>query len=304
MNEAPDQTATAQARSANDVLIFGYGYLGRRVGQLWVQKGLNVHATTRGEDQAKIETMRADGVKPIICDVTHLGSNVLPMVDTALWCVGYDRGDVNSMEDIYEEGLKQVLNALPTPKRFLYVSSTGVYGDAGGEWVDEHSAVEPTDHSAQVCLDAEKILDGFVQEKAPHMTAIILRLAGIYGPGRLMGERLLKEGDAIPGEPEKSLNLIHVDDAVRIVETVRCAPNASPLYCVSDGLPPTRREFYTYLADLLGTGPPTFDPEAARRHRGDRKVSNGKLQSDFQMKPENWLHPNYKVGLKAIVQGE
>src|SRR5690348_15769161 len=116
-------------------LIIGCGYLGRRVATLWLEQGHSVAATTR-----RPETFPSADIKPIVCDVTQPETLVrLPKVDTVVYAVGLDRSSGAMMHSVYVDGLGNVLQRLPAPKKFIYISSSSVYGQTGGEWVDEES---------------------------------------------------------------------------------------------------------------------------------------------------------------------
>ena len=93
-------------------------------------------------------------------------------------------------------------------------------------------------------------------------SAIILRFAGLYGPGRAVRRSLLERGEPIPGEPEKFLNLIHIDDAARAALAALESRHAEAVYVVSDDRPVTRLEYYARMAELLGSPPPKFRPPA------------------------------------------
>src|SRR3954451_12434504 len=166
------------------ILIIGCGYLGRRLAARCLAEGRRVFATTRSAERA--DEFRTAGLEPIVCDVTDPPSLVaLPAVSTVIHCVGLDRSASQPMRTIYVDGLRNVLTHLPTPRRFLYVSSTSVYGQRDGEEVDETSATEPVEESGRVVLEAESVLRSVCPE------AVVLRFAGIYGPGRLLRERAL-----------------------------------------------------------------------------------------------------------------
>ena len=107
-------------------LIVGCGYLGQRVAALWQKDSSPLYATTRSSSFA------LPGVQPILCDV--LNPPQLPEVDTVLYAVGFDRSSGASMRSVYVDGLAKVLARLPRPQRFIYVSSSSVYGQSGGEW--------------------------------------------------------------------------------------------------------------------------------------------------------------------------
>ena len=124
---------------------------------------------------------------------------------------GLDRSSGQTMRAVYVEGLANVLAALPAPARFVHVSSTSVYGQTDGEEVDEQSATEPEEESGKIVLEAERVL----RRAAPE--AIILRFAGIYGPGRLLRRQAIEAGEPIVGNADKWLNLIQVEDGAEAV---------------------------------------------------------------------------------------
>ena len=136
-------------------LIFGCGYLGRRVAQRWLDGGDRVIAVTRREETAA--AFRSAGIEPLVADVTHEESLAdLPVADTLLFAVGYDRTAAPSIHEVYAEGFRRVLAAAPAGTgRVLYISTTGVYGDAAGEWVDESTPPAPARDGGRASLAAE-----------------------------------------------------------------------------------------------------------------------------------------------------
>lgn len=272
-------------------LIVGTGYLGRRVARRWVAAGIHVHGTTRS--QTKADELRAENIIPVIWDVNQEHGS-LPPVQTVLYCVGFDRSAGQSRTDVYVNGLRNTLAHLPKPGRLIYISSTGVYGDHAGAWVDETTPPQPLDDGGSACLAAEQALTDFAKRES--WNAIILRLVGIYGPGRRIGADRLRAGETISGNPDTFLNLIHVEDAASVVDAAIQRGKPGQTYLVSDGNPPTRREFYTYLAKLLDAPTPRFDPASASRHRGDRRVSNQKMRTDLL---PILKFPNYQTGLQT-----
>src|SRR5262245_57162288 len=191
-------------------LIVGCGYLGKRVAQRWRAAGHRVFVTTR--KLGRFEELTALGVEPILCDVLDPNSlGELPPVQSVLHCVALDRSTGVEMRRLYVEGLANVLAAVGPDARFVYVSSSGVYGQTGGEEVDETAATDPPDESGRVVLEAERLL----RERRPG--ALVLRFAGIYGPGRLLRAQALKAGEPVVGDPGRWLNLIHVEDGVTAV---------------------------------------------------------------------------------------
>jgi nucleoside-diphosphate-sugar epimerase len=234
-------------------LIIGCGYLGRRVARRWIAQGDVVFALTRSADRAR--ALRDVGIQPIVGDVTDPSSLAeLPAVDTLLYAVGLDRNSGKSQREVSVGGLENFLGGIAGKvQRFLYISSTSVYGQNDGEWVDESSECRPEAENGKVCLEAELLLRSRIPE------ANVLRLAGIYGPGRLVARIAeLRAGLVLEGNPDAWLNLTHVDDAVAAI--LACERNGTPgsTYLVCDDHPSCRREYYSLLAALIGAPMPKF----------------------------------------------
>ena len=218
-------------------LIIGCGYLGKRVAALWLAQNRRVYATTRKS---------ITGPEPVVCDVLDPTSlRALPAVDTVLYAIGFDRSAGASMRTVYVDGLANVLANLPTPRRFIYVSSSSVYGQADGGWIDETAPTEPNEDSGRIVLEAETLL----RTKLP--AAILLRFAGIYGPGRLLRRQTIERGEPIVGDADKWLNLIHVDDGARVILAAEEHAEPGQVYNVCDDHPVRRRWFYATLARVL-----------------------------------------------------
>jgi len=274
------------------VLVIGCGYLGSRVAAAWRAAGRRVFALTRGRTAA----LAALGAEPVTGDVTDAATlSRLPEASTVLYAVGTDRRSGHSMRDVYVGGLSNVLGVIRPPDRFIYVSSTGVYGQTNGLVVDESSATEPADEAGRVVLEAEQVL----RHRMPHAT--VLRFAGIYGPDRLLRRQALLDGLPIAGDQEKWLNLVHVGDGVRAVLAAGYRGEPGGTYIVADGEPVRRRDFYALLAELLGAPPPRFVPPADPTAREpDRRVSNRKARTELGFSP---VFPSYREGLPAAVAG-
>ena len=270
--------------SSNPNLIVGCGYLGRRVAARWVAAGRRVAALTRRNADA----LAALGVEPLLGDVTDPASLRLPAADTVLYAVGMDRSQGKTMREVYVNGLGHVLDTIPAAARFIYVSSTGVYGQTGGEWVDETTDTQPLEESGKVVLAAEQLL----REKRPD--AIVLRFAGIYGPDRVLRRQALLNGEPLVGDAGKWLNLIHAEDGADAV--LAAAERAAPgeTYLVCDDEPVTRRDFYTYSAKVLGAPAARFESPAVPAVEPNRRASNRKAKAELAWRPR---FPNYRAGL-------
>lgn len=188
---------------------------------------------------------------------------------------------------------------------FLYISSTGVYGDADGDWVDESTQCRPLRDGGRACLAAEQVL-------ASHplgARSIVLRPAGIYGPDRIPRADALRRGDPIDAPADGFLNLIHVDDLASVVleiERLAFSDKIAPprTFNVADGHPVLRREYYAELARLLAAPPPNFmtpaaESPAAQRAAADKRIDNGRLVREIA---PTFAYPSYREGLAAICQ--
>jgi nucleoside-diphosphate-sugar epimerase len=289
-------------------LIFGCGYLGERVAARWREIGHEVVVVTRSRERAA--AFEQKGYEPVVADIMQPETMMhLPLADTVLFAVGYDRIAGQSIMDVYAGGMRNVHNALPAGTgRFIYISTTGVYGPAAGDWVDEETPPNPQREGGRASLAAE-------QELAAHpagRNSVVLRLAGIYGPGRVPFLRELRAGAPVEVPSTGYLNLIHVDDATTAVLVAdkhkmpisACTPRQPHIYCICDGHPVTRHDFYSEAARLSNSPPPRFvepDPGSLRAERaqGNRRVRNDRMLAELEV---NLTYPDYRAGLAAILE--
>lgn len=300
-NTGRDSTDRQQGNSQRLVkLVCGCGYLGGRVARQWVESGNEVWVTTRSATRAK--ELSQNGFLPIVVDITHPFTlpAELSNLDTVLWAVGFDRSPHQTIEDVYVEGLRNLLAALPSQThRLVFISSTGVYGQSNGEWVDEQSRCQPTRPGGRAYVIAEDLLAQ--HEVGKHR--VVLRLAGIYGPQRIPKLAAVRAGEFIESPQNGFLNLIHVEDAVQVVLAAEQCAQPPALFAVADGRPVLRRDFYYELARLLNAPAPKFtDPEAgsstAERASTDKRVSSELMKSVLQV---SLRFPSYREGLASIL---
>jgi nucleoside-diphosphate-sugar epimerase len=150
------------------------------------------------------------------------------------------------------------------------------------------NATEPRDESGRIVREAETLLT---------TDAVVLRFAGIYGPGRLIGAVGLRAGKPIAGDPNGWLNLIHVADGANAV--VAAIDRGQGVYNVADGSPVLRCDFYSYLAELIGAGFPTFSPigDAPNRRINARRMRRSRYNPVFRGLPAGLLaayHEEYE----------
>lgn len=243
------------------VLVIGCGYLGMRAAQAWRADGHAVAALTRSTERAA--AWQAAGLEAVVGDVTRPATlRTLPSADLCLYAVGYDRRSAADRQSVSVGGVGHVLREIrERVERLIFVSSTSVYGQCRGEIVDEDSPCVPASEGGRICLEAEKLAQDLFDSAHPERPAVILRLAGLYGPGRLIARaRQLRERQPIAAHPEAWLNLIHVDDAAQAIVQLASRPDSGCRYLLSDGHPVRRREFYNCAARLIGAAPPEFVP--------------------------------------------
>ncbi len=296
-------------------IIFGCGYLGLRVGKLWTAAGEHTRAFTRSDKRvleigmAGMLTAQGNVARPK--SLQSLSGLDSWHAESLLFAVGFDpRGDW-TIHEVYATGLQNVLAALPSSvSRVIYISTTGVYGPAGGEWVDELTAPDPQREGGRASLAAEHVLAAHPVGRR----SAILRLAGLYGPGRVPHLDKLRAGEPLPVTSDGWLNLIHVDDAARVVVAAdawlasrsdeQLAARGEPhIFCVSDGHPVRRADYYAEAARVLGAPPPTFTappPEspAAARAAVSRRVRITKMRDTLGAPLQ---YPSYREGLAAIL---
>jgi len=238
-------------------LVVGCGYLGLRVAKRWLAAGDSVFAVTRSESRAK--EFRTEGITPILGDVTQPESlDNLPEVDSVLFAVGMDRSKYSDIRLVYVDGLKHIIERIPeTISHFIYISSTGVYGDFGGQWIDETAATQPAREGGKACLEAEQLIAKSKFAKR----STILRFAGIYGPDRVPTRNLIQSKDWKKLSAAGYLNLIQVDDGAKIVTIVAQTEPSGETFVVSDGQPPLRKQYYEFIARQFGVAEiPVLEP--------------------------------------------
>jgi nucleoside-diphosphate-sugar epimerase len=279
-------------------LIVGCGYLGLHVAQRWIAAGHKVVGLVRTLASAAVLVRRS--VCPIVADVTQPSTlSNLPSADTLLYAVGYDPAGGMTRTAVFVDGLRSVLDALsPEVRRVILVSSTGVYAEQGGGWVDESSPCKPPRESGQALLSAEAALAG--HHLGEH--GIVLRLAGIYGPGRLPSRAELASSGPLPIAAGQYVNFIHVEDAATAVLAAEAHAQSPRTFVISDGQPVERRDYFVALARQFGLPAPSFrDPlpgEAIGRRASNKRVNNARMLNELHVR---LAYPTYREGLTAAV---
>ena len=250
-------------------------------------------AFTRSEENA--DRFFGLGLTPIIGDITKPDSlDNLPDVDTVLYSVGIDRNVSSNIHEVYVKGLANALNHLSNVEQLIYVSSTGVYGDANASdvspWIDESVTPVPSTEGGQACLEAESKLQDSMY--ANHTT--IIRSAGIYGPGRVPGLKTIRGQNWSRIRGPGYLNLVHRDDLTRVILLLAEHEIVDRLYHVADGHPVERQVYYPWLAEQMKA--PAVDWQevfqSSVKNHPSKRISNAKLvkELDFAFRYTDYLH--------------
>lgn len=270
------------------LVVFGAGYLGGALVEQAVAAGLRVTALTRNAEKARMLAER--GAVPLIADLADgAWENALPEgADLVVNCVSSGGGGLEGYRHSYVDGMRAVLAwAERSPVGpLVYTSSTSVYPQDGGVTVDEEAPLGEAVGAPAILREAEDLVKRWPKRWC------ILRLAGLYGPGR---HHLLDQARA--GEPvwagrgDHRLNLIHRDDAVAAIWAALVAPEdvASQVFNVADDGAVPKAELAAWLAERLGKPVPHFSGEVTRGRRGiapDRIVSNARIKERLGWQPK------------------
>lgn len=263
------------------ILIVGCGYLGQRVAARALSEGHRVTALTRSTEKAR--TLHESGIETVVGDILDPATvAALPAADFLLIALTHDPASGVSKQALLVDGVLNLVRQLGSRVgHVIYISSTSVYGQSDGSWIPEGLPAEPVTEGGQLTLAAERALQKLCKFGAP---LTILRLAGIYGPGRFIARiDQLRSGVPVSGSPDAWLNLIHVDDAAAAVCAAFACRHTWDILVICDHQPLTRREFYSAVAQAVGAPPPTFDPEATGRTSGlNKRCLNTRMREDLR----------------------
>ena len=257
------------------VLIAGCGYVGCALAETLASAGDEVWALRRSDVDPPA------GAQPLQADLNDPSTltEIPEALDHVVFTAAPDRGaDEAAYREVYVDGLRNLLNALELqmqwPRRVIFASSTGVYGQTDGSWVDESSETNPSSATGRLLVHAERLLldDRF------RGTAV--RFGGIYGPGRTMLVDSVREGRARLSSREIYTNRIHRDDCVGVLRHLMGLSNPLPIYVAVDSEPAARDIVLGWLANTLRVELPTTgdgDDAAGDRGGANKRCSNKRL---------------------------
>ena len=279
------------------LLSFGHGYSARAVTPLLLAQGWTVIGTTRSDEKA--EALHAEGVEPVIFGAPL--DDALARASHVLISAGPDvTGD-------------PVLNAyLPMLETHLgskawvgYLSTTGVYGDHDGGWVDEDTPLTPTTRRGRLRVEAEAAWQDLAARTGAPLH--IFRLAGIYGPGRGPFEKVRNGSARRIVKPGQVFSRIHVDDIAQVLMASIARPDPGAIYNLCDDDPAPPQDVIGHAAELLGLPlPPEVDFETAEMspmarsfYAESKRVRNDRIKADLGV---TLRFPDYRSGLANLLQ--
>ena len=283
------------------VLIVGCGYVGLALARELVGRGHAVFGLRRGG----WDELPAVGVTPLRADLSQPATlTELPRdFDWVVNCAASGGGDATAYRQLYLEGNRNLLDWLAPqpPRKFVYTSSTSVYGQNDGSVVTEQSPAQPEAASARVLAETENLL---LTAARAHFPAVILRVAGIYGPGRGHAFKQFLRGEArLEGDGSRYLNMIHRDDVAGVIHAALERGQPGEIYNAVDDEPVTQATFLGWLAAELKRPPPPSAAPAetdAMRKRGvtNKRVSNAKLRAELAY---GFKYPDFRAGYRELL---
>jgi nucleoside-diphosphate-sugar epimerase len=273
------------------VLIAGCGYVGTATADLFQAAGWEVEGWTRSPESVAQLAAKPYAVQAIDIANRSAVQEAASPFDVVIHCASSGGGGTESYHRVYLEGANNLLAGLQ-PRRFIYTSSTSVYAQTKGEWVDEESATEPVHETGKILRKAEE----FVRQNG----GLVARLAGIYGPGRSALLRKFLSGEArLENGGRRYQNQAHRDDIAAALFHLATLPRETAIVNVSDNEPLTQRECYEWLAAKLDRPVPPAAERMVPRKRGtsNKRVTNQKLRA------LGWVprFPDFRVGMEESV---
>lgn len=286
----------------NSVLIAGCGDIGQRVAQLYRAQGGIMRGLARSETSAA--RLRAGAIEPVPGDLTdRVTLKDLPTAEAVLFYFAPPPAQGES--DPLLQNFLAAIDPARQPAKLVLISTTAVYGDCRGAWITETQVLRPQTARGRRRLDAENTLRRWGQETG--VPFVILRVGGIYGPGRLPIARLEKGLPILKPADSPYTNRIHQDDLARICKAAAEMGVSGEIYNVADGHPGTMSQYFIDVAKALGLPPPPIVSRAEAEKvmsagmlsylQESRRLDNRKMREELAVK----LHyPDLAAGLAAL----
>ena len=279
------------------VLIAGCGDVGTALGLMLCEGGHEVSGARRSAHRLPAR------LHPVSIDVTDRRAleRTLPAADVVVYAVAAGRRDEGAYRRAYVEGVSALLDVLEhrtaPPRRVFFVSSTSVYGERGGAWIDEATPIAPRGFAGETLAAGERRM------LASPLPATVVRFAGIYGPGRGWMIERARAGAKCAGDPPKFTNRIHRDDCAGVLaHLIDSDIVCDDVYIGVDHAPVEECEVLEWLAERLGAPAPQRTGAAG----GQVARSSGKRCSNARLRASGCLfrYPTWREGYAAVLAGE
>ncbi|MBS3785478.1 MAG: SDR family oxidoreductase, partial [Gammaproteobacteria bacterium] len=273
------------------ILIAGCGRIGQRLGQALAKEGHTVFGLRRSATALPIEIQ---SIQADLLESDSLSIAIPEQLDQVVYILTPSEYTEAGYAAAYVEGLSNLLNVMSAQAgslpRVIFASSTSVYGQNAGEWVDENSPTQPERFSGRRLLQAEQLAKNYNGE------FISVRFSGIYGPGR---ERLIekvKAGASCQAAPPLYTNRIHETDCVGILKHIGGLSQPAGCYLASDQRPSTQCEVMQWLAETLNVEAPT----SINGTTSGRRCNISRLQGSGY----HWIYPDFRSGYAPLINGD
>ncbi len=286
--------------SAPRLFVFGLGYSAQVFARRLRARGWRIAGTTRSPEAAT--ALRAEGIEALVFDRDRpLSEPAAALAGTTHLLAGVPPDEAGDpVLDLHGPDIAACASLVWAG----YLSTTGVYGDRRGGWVDENSALEPTSARATQRVAAERAW--LALHKSDGLPVHIFRLAGIYGPGRSALDQAWAGTGRRIQKPGQVFSRIHVDDIATVLEASMARPHPGRAYNICDDNPTPSADVVAQAYALLGLGPPPLVPfEAAGLsamarsfYRDNKRVSNRRIKEELGVA---LAYPDYQAGLAAIL---
>ncbi|MEF8771978.1 SDR family oxidoreductase [Halodesulfurarchaeum sp.] len=291
------------------ICIVGCGYVGLELASQLADHNHDVTGVRRSESGLKTVESVSPNVDAVQADVTKPETlAALPDVDTVVFAASAGGRGADAARNVYVEGLKNVIEAYGTrqssPDRLVYTSSTGVYGDHDGAWVDEETAIDPTTEKTRVLANAESVALEMTEDYGKSGT--VVRFGGLYGPERYRLERYLK-GPVTAG----SLNMVHRVDAAGTIRYLLSEELAQNMVVLAvDDEPVDKHEFADWLAGECDVNPPEKQTVSQRMAIGNlseaarRRLQTNKRCCNDRLKALGYefRYPTFRQGYRSAIE--
>ena len=283
------------------LFIFGAGYSGRAIAREALAAGATVAGTTRLPEKA--EELRAAGIRPLVFDGAALSDELLTELAAATHLIASAAPD--PVDPVLAAARGVIVEKMPALRWIGYLSTVGVYGDHGGAWVGEEAPCRPVSRRSQLRVAAER--EWLALGREAGIPVALLRLAGIYGPGRNPFLKLAEGSAHRIVKPGQVFNRIHVADIAATLRAAIARP-APRTYNVSDDEPAPPQDVVVHAADLMGVAPPPevafaeadLSPMARSFYASNRRISNRRIRDELGVA---LAYPTYRDGLSALWRG-